>query len=121
MEKNPKDFGSDQVKHRRPATLAAAFDRTVAALPLKEADTAAIAAGRRIAVQIDRVSRTGSPLEVTKALYLIPHLMNVLEKLGGTPHSRDEILGAAPPMPPAPKPEPQKNDLEAFKQRAGIA
>lgn len=94
-----------------------AFDKTIAALRLPDTDAAAVAAGRRVAEQIDSATATGDPLQVTKALYLIPHLMNVLKDLGATPAARDamdtvarDATGAAP-----------VDDLTDFKSKRGIS
>lgn len=75
--------------------LAAAFEETVAALNLPKVDKSAIATGRTVAQQIDETLEFGTPHERTKALYLVPHLMNVLKALGATPEARDEITKAA--------------------------
>lgn len=90
-----------------------AFDETVAALTLEPADKAMVASGRRIAEQIDLASASGDGVQVTKALYLIPHLLNVLDKLGASPAARNEVGKAAPGL-------VVQNDLEAFKKKQGI-
>lgn len=97
--------------------MRAAFDQTVDALGLTDIDAAAIAAGRRLAEQIDSSTATGDPLQVTKALYLVPHLMNVLEKLGATPAARDEFHAVARQSTGI----PPTNDLEKFKHARGIS
>lgn len=77
--------------------LVAAFDRTVAALELDgERDATVVAAGRTVAAQIDWATTHGAGQDVTKALYLLPHLMNVLRELGATPAARAEVAGAMP-------------------------
>ncbi|UOE45484.1 terminase small subunit [Agromyces larvae] len=98
-----------------------AFDETVKALSLPTIDAAAVAAGRRVAEQIDAATATGDPLQVTKALYLIPHLMNVLEKLGATPAARDAIGVVARAAPAGPPIEPAMTDLQAFRKARGIS
>lgn len=68
-----------------------AFDKTIASLSTVDTtglDSAAIEAGRTLARQIDAAIRSGTGQDVTKALYLVPHLMNVLKELGATPTSR---------------------------------
>lgn len=73
------------------AGLAAAFDETTNELDLSDADGAVVATGRAIAAQIDEALAYGTPLERTKALYLVPHLMSVLRDLGATPQARAEV------------------------------
>ena len=53
-------------------------------------DDALIAAGRRLAERVDEAVATGDGQEVTKALYLLPHMMNVLREALATPASRLE-------------------------------
>lgn len=66
-----------------------AFDATVKASSLiQPVDAALIEAGRTIAGQVDLVMDTGEGQEVTKALYLVPHLMNILREMFATPASR---------------------------------
>lgn len=76
------------------------YEATVAALDTTEADAAAIASGRAIARQIDYSLQHGTGQEVTKALYLVPHLMNVLRELGATPAARGNIQNAAKEVKP---------------------
>ena len=70
--------------------LGAAFEETVAATDTTGADAALIQAGRTIADRVDQAILTGEGQEVTKALYLMPHLVNVLRELSATPSSRAE-------------------------------
>ena len=67
-----------------------AFDQSVEASTLVDAevDAGAIATGRMIADRIDEAVASGEGQEVTKALYLAPHLMNVLKALLATPEAR---------------------------------
>ena len=76
------------------------YEATVAALDTTEADAAVIASGRAIARQIDYSLQHGTGQEVTKALYLVPHLMNVLRELGATPAARGNIQNAAKEVKP---------------------
>lgn len=76
------------------------YEATVAALDTTEVDAAAIASGRAIARQIDYSLQHGTGQEVTKALYLVPHLMNVLRELGATPAARGNIQNAAKEVKP---------------------
>src|SRR5690606_33058158 len=57
-----------------------AFDVTVAANRElhKQIDAALVEAGRKIADRVDEATSSGEGQEVTKALYLVPHMMNVL-------------------------------------------
>lgn len=75
--------------------ITAAYDATVDALDLTGRDQAIVAAGRAVARQIDHAIGHGTGQEVTKALYLTPHLMNVLRELGATPAARNAVAVAA--------------------------
>lgn len=79
------------VASRGESVMTEAFDDAVAALGTKAADGALVAAGRRIAERIDAAASAGDAQAETKALYLVPHLMNVLRELGATPAARDEV------------------------------
>ncbi|NMW65992.1 hypothetical protein HHJ78_10900 [Mobiluncus mulieris] len=57
-------------------------------------DAALVEMARALARNIDYQVNYGSGLEATKALYLGPHLVNVLRELGATPAARDEIKKA---------------------------
>lgn len=87
-----------------------AFASAVAALQLRPEDAALLAAGQRICEQLDRVAAVGDSVLVMKSLYLLPHLVNVLQQLGATPAAREQVMGAA-------EPEPRDNELAAFKRR----
>lgn len=67
-----------------------AYDRTVAADKQLTAglDDALVEAGRKIADRVDEATETGEGQEVTKALYLLPHMMNVLREMHATPDAR---------------------------------
>lgn len=54
---------------------------------LKPSDGAAKALALKYATQIDAAAKLTGP-ELTKALYLGPHLLNALRALGGTPAER---------------------------------
>lgn len=82
------------------AAITSNYEATVAALDTTEADAAVIASGRAIARQIDYSLQHGTGQEVTKALYLVPHLMNVLRELGATPAARGNIQKAAKEVKP---------------------
>lgn len=101
--------------------LTAAYDRTVDALALEgDVDAAVVAFGRRYCEQVDAASALGDPLAVTKALHLMPHVVNVLRELGATPAARGEIVAAARGGAAAPSGEEGvPNDLDAFKARKG--
>lgn len=65
------------------------FERTVKACGLiQPVDAALVEAGRRIASQIDWAVENGEGQEVTKALYLMPHLVNILKEMLATPAAR---------------------------------
>lgn len=72
--------------------LREAFDRSVEenASVLPALDAALIESGRKIADRVDEATATGEGQEVTKALYLLPHLMNVLREMYATPKARLE-------------------------------
>lgn len=68
--------------------LRGAFDESVDACELKPVDSALVAAGRKIADQIDFATEHGEGQEITKALYLTPHLVNILKEMLATPAAR---------------------------------
>ena len=94
--------------------LLEAYEHTIETLrdqgALDASDEAVIQSGRMIASQIDYATTHGTGQEVTKALYLMPHLMNVLDELGATPEARRRIKEAAGET----KDQPT-DPLEAFK------
>lgn len=59
-------------------------------------DKALLEAGRKIADRVDEAVATGEGQEVTKALYLVPHMVNVLREMLATPASRASAKNAAP-------------------------
>lgn len=74
------------------ADLREAFDASVEAnsLLVSGIDSALVEAGRKIADRVDEATESGDGQEVTKALYLLPHLMNVLREMYATPKARIE-------------------------------
>ena len=67
-----------------------AFDQTVeASKVIQQVDAAAVEAGRTIADRIDEAVAYEEGPNLTKALYLTPHLMNILRELLATPASRN--------------------------------
>jgi len=64
-----------------------AYEGTVSALPVEPEDAAAVALGRTLADAIDAAEFLEGESR-TKALYLAPHLMNVLKELLATPAAR---------------------------------
>lgn len=74
--------------------MADAFDQAMDGLQLTAADGALKAAGRRIAERIDASTGAFDPTAETKAMYLMPHLMNVLRELGATPAARAAVKTA---------------------------
>lgn len=66
------------------------YDRSVAANRqlVGDLDDALVEAGRKVADRIDEATASGEGQEVTKALYLVPHLMNVLREMYATPAAR---------------------------------
>ncbi|MDU4028278.1 MAG: hypothetical protein E7H38_07905 [Varibaculum cambriense] len=77
------------------------FEKTVTACAGKKGlhasgeDAALVASGRKIAHHIDEVFRTGSQLEKTKALYLMPHLKGILTDMLATPAARAQAEAIA--------------------------
>lgn len=94
--------------------LLEAYEHTIETLrdqgALDASDEAVIQSGRMIASQIDYATTHGAGQEVTKALYLMPHLMNVLDELGATPEARRRIKEAAGDTKETPT-----DPLEAFR------
>lgn len=82
--------------------LLKAYEDSVKALAdrLKPEDAALIQSGRMIASQIDYAVTHCTGIEVTKALYLMPHLMNVLRELGATPDARGTVQAAVKEVKP---------------------
>jgi hypothetical protein len=76
--------------NKSEATLRGAFDVTVAQNRQLSGgvDAALVEAGRKIANEIDFAVDNYSGQERTKALYLVPHLMNVLKEMLATPAAR---------------------------------
>lgn len=74
-----------------------AFDETVASLKGvdRRRHASVIAAGRAIADRVDAALCNDDRTEVTKSLYLIPHLINVLRELGATPAQEQSVTAAA--------------------------
>ena len=70
--------------------LQKAFDASVESSTalLDGVDSALVAAGRSIADRVDEAVATGQGQEITKALYLLPHMMNALDRMLATPQSR---------------------------------
>lgn len=97
--------------------LLESYERTIDELEqsgeIDERDEAIIQSGRMIASQIDYATTHGSGQEVTKALYLVPHLMNVLSALGATPEARRKMQEMASGQ----KREEPVDELTAFRQK----
>ncbi|WP_116051690.1 terminase small subunit [Amycolatopsis palatopharyngis] len=74
------------------ADIRGAFEKSVAANSelVEDLDAALVESGRTIAERVDAAMKSGEGQEVTKALYLVPHLMNVLREMYATPKSRHE-------------------------------
>ena len=69
--------------------LRVAFDASVeTSAHVTQVDHALVEAGRKIADRVDSAVASGEGQEVTKALYLLPHMVNVLRELLATPASR---------------------------------
>lgn len=101
--------------------LTEAFDRTIESLEVEDVDGALIAFGRRYCEQIDAASGLGDPTTVTKALHLMPHVVNILRELGATPAARKALLGAAPKPPADSGPSAPVTGLAGFLEKNGIS
>lgn len=73
---------------RNKHELRTAFEVSAEAAPTTRADTALEAAGMKIADRIDEALAANDGVEVTKALYLVPHLVNILREMQATPTAR---------------------------------
>lgn len=88
------DLSRERMKLRgeaRPNThaLRDAFDKAVDSSELiGDVDAALVELGRTTAERIDAAVAAGEGQELTKALYLTPHVMNVLRELLATPAAR---------------------------------
>lgn len=83
----------------------------VASKSIRPVDSALIEAGRKIADRIDDAIATCEGVELTKALYLMPHLVNILRELLATPQSRkiagmseEVVRGKLASLPPIERP-----------------
>lgn len=70
--------------------------RTAADMQENGVDAALVEAGRKIADRVDEAVANGDGLELTKTLYLLPHMVNVLREMLATPASRQAVEKAAP-------------------------
>lgn len=95
------------------STVQEELEKTLGVLELSEVDAAVVATARRIAQSIDAAAGTGDRTLEMKALYLVPHLMNVLRELGATPAVRGELKAAAG----AAVTVKAVDEFEAFKRR----
>lgn len=79
-------------------TMVASLTASLQAMTLTPADRAAVTLAHKYARAIDAViaDPASTPGDLTKALYLGPHLLNALIALGGTPAARGET-GAPKP------------------------
>lgn len=94
--------------------MSEAYENTIAELVESGQDQALIEAGRRLVRQIDSAANSGDQLLEIKAMYLIPHLVNVLRELRATPAIREELAAIAAAALPAPT---VGNELDEFKRR----
>lgn len=83
---------------RQPGSLEASVRKSVEAmLWLEPSDEAAVDLAVTYAARIDDAVANGEGQDVTKALYLGPHLLNTLRALGGAPAERKALTGGAAP------------------------
>jgi hypothetical protein len=77
---------------RNMHALRKSFDASVAAsTQVREVDAAVIQAGRVIADRIDAAKAESEGSDLTKSLYLMPHLVNILRELLATPNARANV------------------------------
>lgn len=103
--------------------LTSAYDQTIDELTLDTLDQALVALGRRYCEQVDAASGLGDPIAVTKALHLIPHVVNILRELGATPAARGALTARAPKSPETTgggTGGAKVTGLDAFKDRHGM-
>lgn len=98
--------------------LSDAFEVSLAAVTVTDADAALVAAGRRVAARIDAAAQQTDLQAETKALYLLPHLMSILRELGATPAARD-VVGTVVQQPAGAN--DREDDLARFKLKKGSA
>lgn len=76
----------------RPESLVTTVREAIGAMGwVKDTDQAIVDLALTYAWRIDEAIRTGDDQDVTKALYLGPHLTNALRELGGTPSARQDL------------------------------
>jgi hypothetical protein len=79
--------------------LREAFDKTVSKSDqVEDVDAALLAAGRTIADRVDDAVANCEGQELTKALYLMPHLVNILRELLATPAARKGLPPKEKPL-----------------------
>lgn len=77
------------VPHTNSHELREAYDASVATSKhVLAVDQGLIESGRKIADRIDRAVSLGDGIESTKAMYLLPHMVNILRELLATPAAR---------------------------------
>ena len=75
-------------------SLAKSVESAVAAMPwITESDQVGVELALTYARQIDGAIEFAEGQEVTKALYLGPHLLNTMRALGGAPAERKALAG----------------------------
>lgn len=92
----------EQLRERSPRRprLRTAFEATVQALEVEPVDSALVASGEAITEHVDLALVRGDAEEIKAALYLVPHLVNVLKQLRATPAARAEVVTAPAAEPP---------------------
>lgn len=97
-------------------SLIAEFRRTVAATASvkPDVDAALVAAGETICRQVDATlaEPSATSTDKTKALYLLPHLVNILREMEATPKARTETT------PPGPQPGGAASGTASRRKRA---
>lgn len=100
--------------------MSEAFDATVEELTTERVDTALIEAGRWVVRQIDAAANSGDPATEAKAVFMVPHLVNVLRELGATPATREDMKRQAEATASSDHARTE-NDLDRFKKRRQTA
>jgi hypothetical protein len=99
--------------------LRTAFDQAAqTSTELRPVDAALVEAGRKIADRVDEATATGEGQEITKALYLIPHMLNVLREMQATPAARTAAEAAKRIAEQAQQVEPSEAEGKLAQLRA---
>lgn len=87
----PRPDGGTHPAHEAPPLTASVLAAVEQMSWLQPTDQAAVDLALTYAARIDAALTEGEGQEVTKALYLGPHLLNTLRALGGAPAERKAL------------------------------